>query len=91
MLKRFGLSHIKGLRELGEIVHDIDLKDERFRRLEAAGLKVMIDGLCESIPDDRKRLQQAGAIFDGMFAVLDKQNPKANKKVPGKTKAIRKK
>lgn len=91
MIKRFGLRHIKGLRELGEIVHDIDLKDDRFHRLEAAGLKMMIDGLCENIPDDRKRLQQAGAIFDGLFAVLDKQNPKANKKVRDKTKAIRKK
>ena len=90
MIKRFGLSHLKGLRELGEIVHDIDLKDDRFHRLEAAGLKVMIDGLCESIPDDRKRLQQAGAIFDGLFAVLDKQNPGANKKVPGRTKAVQK-
>jgi hypothetical protein len=91
MIKRFGLRHIKGLHELGEIVHDIDLKDDRFHRLEAAGLKVMIDGLCENIPDDRKRLQQAGTIFDGLFAVLDKQNPKANKKVADKTKAIRKK
>lgn len=91
MIKRFGLRHIKGLLELGKIVHDIDLKDDRFHRLEAAGLKVMIDGLCENIPDDRKRLQQAGAIFDGLFAGLDKQNPKANKKVVDKTKAIRKK
>ena len=91
MIKRFRLGHIKGLRELGEIVHDIDLKEDRFHRLEAAGLKMMIDGLCESIPDDRKRLQQAGAIFDGLFAVLDKQNPKASKKGRGKTEAIRKK
>ena len=91
MIKRFGLTQINGLRELGEIVHDIDLKDDKFHRLEAAGLKVMIDGLCESIPDDRKRLQQASAIFDGLFAVLDKQNPKPHKKVPGKTTAIRKK
>ena len=91
MIKRFGLDQIKGLRELSEIVHDIDLKDDRFHRLEAAGLKVMIDGLCESIPDDRKRLQQAGAIFDGLFAVLDKPNLKAHKNVRGTTKAVRKK
>ena len=91
MMKRFGLSQIKGLRELGEIVHDIDLKDDKFHRLEAAGLKVMIDGLCESIPDDRKRGQQADAIFDGLFAVLDKQKPKQSKKAPGKTRPARKK
>ncbi|HKY29596.1 MAG TPA: chromate resistance protein ChrB domain-containing protein, partial [Pyrinomonadaceae bacterium] len=38
MVKRFGLTHIKGLQELGEIVHDIDLKDDKFQRREAAGL-----------------------------------------------------
>lgn len=91
MIKRFGFFQIKGLRELGEIVHDIDLKDDKFHRLEATGLKVMIDGLCESIPEDRKRMQQAGAIFDGLFAVLDKQDPKANKKVPGNRRPIHKK
>ena len=72
MVKRFGLSHIKGLRELGEIVHDIDLKDDKFHRLEAGGLKALIDGLSESVKDDRKRLQQASVIFDGLFALLDK-------------------
>ena len=45
MIKRFGLSHIKGLGELGKIVHDTDMKDDKFHRLEAAGIKVMIDGL----------------------------------------------
>ena len=35
MLKRFGLSENKGLREIAEIVHDIDLKDDKFHRLEA--------------------------------------------------------
>lgn len=72
MVKRFGLTNIKGLRELGEIVHDIDLKDDKFHRLEAAGLKAMIDGLSEKVSDDRKRLQQASVIFDSLFALLDK-------------------
>jgi len=35
MVKRFGLSDVKGLRDLGEIVHDVDLKDDKFQRLEA--------------------------------------------------------
>ena len=90
MIKRFGLKQIKGLRELSEIVHDIDLKDDKFHRLEAAGLKVTIDGLCESLPDDRRRLQQASAIFDGLFAVLDKQSSK-RKKTSRKRRTTRKK
>jgi hypothetical protein len=83
MVKRFGLAGTRGLRELGEIVHDIDLKDDKFNRLEAVGLRVVIDGLCETFRDDRKRLQQAGVIFDGLFALLDKQSDRKSRKSPG--------
>ena len=73
LLKRFGLTHIQGLRDLAEIVHDIDLKDDKFNRLEAAGLNAIINGLSESLRDDRKVLQQTNAIFDGLFTLFGKQ------------------
>lgn len=81
LLKRFGLSDIKGLRELAEIVHDIDLKDDKFHRLEAAGLNAIINGLCETLRDDRKLLQQCSAIFEGLYSLLsqNKQNEKAKR------------
>jgi hypothetical protein len=91
MLKRFGLTDVKGLRELGEIVHDIDLKDDKFHRLEAAGVKALIDGLSETIPDDRKRLQQASGIFDALFRLLDNQSGNKQRKSPTKRKTARKK
>ena len=91
MVKRFGLAKIKGLRELGQIVHDIDLKDDKFHRLEAAGLKAMIDGLCERVNDDRKRLQQASIIFDGLFALFDKTGERQRKSATTKRKRTRKK
>jgi len=80
MVKRFGLSDVKGLRDLGEIVHDVDLKDDKFQRLEAPGLSAIINGLSETFPDDRKRLQQANVIFDGLFRLLDKQSEKKQRK-----------
>jgi hypothetical protein len=73
LLKRFGLSNIQGLHDLAEIVHDIDLKDDKFNRLEAAGLNAIINGLSESLRDDRKLLQQASAIFNGLFTLFGKQ------------------
>ena len=84
-IKQFGLSDTPGLRDLAEIVHDIDLKDDKFNRLEAAGLNAIINGLSESLRDDRKLLQQAGAIFDGLFALfgkpaVKKQTAKASRK-----------
>jgi len=73
LLKCFGLTDIRGLRELAQIVHDIDLKDDKFNRLEAAGLNAIINGLSETLRDDRKLLQQCAVIFDGLFALFGKQ------------------
>src|SRR5467141_3393452 len=83
MLKRFGLSDSKALREIAEIVHDIDLKDDKFHRLEAAGLNAIIDGLSKVLRDDRKLLQQTSVVFDGLYALLSKQ---PEKKDSGRTR-----
>jgi hypothetical protein len=76
MLKQFGLAESTGLREIGQIVHDIDLKDDKFHRLEAAGLNAIIDGLSKVLRNDRKLLQQTSIVFDGLFALLSKESEK---------------
>jgi hypothetical protein len=90
MLKRFGLTESKGLRELAEIVHDIDLKDSKFQRLEAAGLNSIIDGLSKVLRDDRKLLQQTGAVFDGLYALLNQESENKSKTKTRSRKASRK-
>lgn len=70
MLKEFGLTSDVGLRALAEIVHDLDLKDGKFNRSEAAGLGAVISGLADSIKDDRKLAQQCRPIFDGLYELL---------------------
>lgn len=80
MLKRFGLSENKGLREIAEIVHDIDLKDDKFHRLEAVGLNAIIDGLSKVLRDDRKLLQQTGVVFDGLHALFSTDQVKPTRK-----------
>jgi hypothetical protein len=79
IIKRFGLTSVPGLRQLAEIVHDVDLKDDKFNRLEAAGLKTVINGLSESFRDDRKLLQQASVIFDGLFTLFGKGHSRKGK------------
>ncbi|HEY0726991.1 MAG TPA: chromate resistance protein ChrB domain-containing protein [Pyrinomonadaceae bacterium] len=90
MLKRFGLSENKGLREIAEIVHDIDLKDDKFHRLEAAGLNAIIDGLSKVLRDDRKLLQQTGVVFDGLHALLSKDEVKPGRKTKRNGKRFKK-
>src|SRR5258705_2252206 len=76
LLKRFDLAESKGLREIAEIVHDIDLKDDKFHRLEASGLNAIIDGLSKVLRDDRKLLQQTSVVFDGLYALMSKGSEK---------------
>jgi hypothetical protein len=70
LIKRFGLDDDHALGQIAEIVHDIDLKDDKFNRLEAAGLNATVRGLSELLKDDRRLLQQCGVIFDGLYALL---------------------
>lgn len=67
MLNLFGLGDDAGLRAVAEIVHDIDLKDSKFNRLEAPGLSAVIRGLADLLKDDRKLIQQCNPIFDGLY------------------------
>ena len=80
MLKCFGLGQNKGLKAIAEIVHDIDLKDDKFSRLEASGLAAIVDGLGGLLRDDRKLLQQTSIIFDGLHALLSNERGHSNKK-----------
>ena len=56
------------LRHLGEIVHDLDLKDGKFGRPDAAGVQRLVDGLCAAHADSGARVQAALPIFDTLFA-----------------------
>ena len=55
------------LQPMAEMIHDIDLKEERYQRPETSGLSRMIDGLCARTADDWARLEQGGQIFDALF------------------------
>ena len=70
LIKRFGLGADKALAELAQIVHDVDLKDDKFNRLEAAGLNATVRGLSGLLKDDRKLLQQCVVIFDGLYELF---------------------
>lgn len=67
LLDRFGLPD-RALRAIGEIVHDIDCKDEKFERAEAPGLALLVDGIARAHPEDAVRIERAGAVFDDLYA-----------------------
>lgn len=82
LIQRFGLAGDSRLCALAEIVHDIDLKDNKFNRTEAAGMNSIIRGLGESLKDDRKLVQATMPIFEGLYGLLGEKAVAAR----GKTK-----
>lgn len=58
------------LRQLAEIVHDLDLKDGKFGRGEAPGVALVIAGLAATEPDDAARLAQGRWLFDCLYRSL---------------------
>jgi hypothetical protein len=66
MTTRLGLAD-PALRQLAEIVHDLDLKDSKFGRPDAAGVQRLVDGLSAAHPDSGARIQAALPIFDTLF------------------------
>jgi len=65
LLERAGLDD-PALRALVEIVHDIDLKDAKFARAEAEGIRTVIDAICTATGDDEERLLRGGAVFQDL-------------------------
>jgi len=61
------------LRQLAEIVHDIDLGDGKFGRAEADGIGRAVFGLAQSTTDDRLRLEKSAALFDSLYASFEKK------------------
>lgn len=66
LVKCFSLSG-KGIKAMGEIIHDIDLKDHKFGRLEAPGVDVVIRALAGRVHDDHKLLDAGSVILDALF------------------------
>jgi hypothetical protein len=84
-----------GLRDVAEVIHDIDLKDNKFNRSEAAGVKAVISGLADYLQDDRKLIQQVLPLFDGLYKLfsqteLPKKGKTANDRRAGSRKTKRK-
>jgi hypothetical protein len=75
LLDRLGLADA-ALRRIAEIVHDIDLKEDKFGHPETAGLQRLLAGLAAAEPRDSRRLEQGLAVFDSLFRGLGGRLPR---------------
>ncbi|MFO1082587.1 MAG: chromate resistance protein [Reyranellaceae bacterium] len=66
LLAEAGLAD-RALVAIAEIVHDIDLKDDRYGRPETAGVKSLLAGIATPAADDAQRLARGGMLLDGLY------------------------
>jgi hypothetical protein len=72
LLARTGLND-PALTAIGQIVHDIDLKDRKYGRDEAGGIARLIEGIAAANRDDRQRIDRGTAIFNDLYEVFGRK------------------
>ncbi len=70
MLKRFNIKN-KAIKNIAEIVHDIDLNDEKFGRNEAKGIDSVVRGLRENFKNDQEVLEKGFEVFEALYETLN--------------------
>src|SRR5712691_8813755 len=70
LVRRLGLRD-RRLVYLAEIVHEVDLRDQKFPRDEARGIDLAIRGLLATFKDDQEVLSHGMTLFDGLYAALN--------------------
>ena len=63
----------RAIAAIGEVVHDVDLKETRFNRPETAGIAVAIAGIAMANHDDEERLARAAALLDDLYVYYSKK------------------
>jgi hypothetical protein len=66
LVRRFGLDE-PALSAIGEVVHDIDCKDEKFARPETFGVLGVLRGIADSTKGDDERLERGFRVFEDLY------------------------
>ena len=52
---------------IGEVVHDIDVRDAKFGRAETSGVERLVNGIALTQPDDEARIALGTQLFDALY------------------------
>jgi hypothetical protein len=55
------------LSAIAEIIHDLDLKDQKYGRKETAGVQQLLAGIVASQSSDGARIERAANLFDDLY------------------------
>ena len=72
LIRRFAISD-KSLAKIGEMIHDADLDDARFQRVEAVGIDRVLKGWAKQGLSDQEILRRGFECFDALYAFLQRR------------------
>ena len=58
------------LEVIAQIVHDIDVKDDKFQRPETSGFSAMISGIVALNSGDEQRIEEGARLLEATYAAL---------------------
>jgi hypothetical protein len=71
-IRRFAISD-KSIAKIGEMIHDADLDDARFQRVEAVGIDRVLKGWAKQGLSDEEILRRGFECFDALYAFLQRR------------------
>jgi hypothetical protein len=72
LIKRFAISD-KSVAKIGEMIHDADLDDARFQRVEAVGIDRVLKGWAKDGLPDEEILRRGFECFDALYTFLQRR------------------
>jgi hypothetical protein len=72
LIRRFAISD-KAVTKIGEMIHDADLDDARFQRIEAVGIDRVFKGWAKQGLSDEEILRRGFDCFDALYAFLQRR------------------
>jgi len=72
LVRTFGMKD-RAVRKIAEIVHELDIKDDKYRNPETRGLEEILSGLRKAVKDDTELLEKGMSVFEMLF--LSKAGP----------------
>ena len=72
LTKRFAISD-KAVAKIGEMIHDADLDDARFQRVECVGIDRVLKGWAKEGLPDEEILRRGFECFDAIYAFLQRR------------------
>lgn len=67
LVKSFGIKD-RAVKRIAEVVHDLDVKDEKYNNPETSGVEEILTGIRKTAGEDAEALEKGMALFDMLYA-----------------------